>query len=147
MLASSIVHICVFLVSFGIINRYCMRVQEIWKCIYPRVSLSSLFNLRSIAYVIVMTIVISLILEYDHKYMLVGSKSECNSDICDFILKPRGFSRQSYRFFDRKTSEAIGTHHLHVVFKYPRRRSNGIKICLQAVFTHMCVLGFSIKFN
>ena len=41
-------------------------------------------------------------------------------------------------FFDRKTSEVLGTHHLqatvNVVFKYLRQRSNGLKICLPAVF-------------
>jgi hypothetical protein len=42
-------------------------------------------------------------------------------------------------FFDRKTSEALGTHHLQatvtmdVVFKCLRQRSNGLKICLPAV--------------
>jgi hypothetical protein len=42
-------------------------------------------------------------------------------------------------FFDRKTSESLGTHHLQativgVVFKCLRQRSNGLKICLPAVF-------------
>jgi len=41
-------------------------------------------------------------------------------------------------FFDRKTSEALGTHYLQVtvtmVFKCLRQRSNGLRICLPAVF-------------
>ena len=56
-------------------------------------------------------------------------------------------------FFDRKTSEALGTHHylqaifivVDVFFKCLRQRSNGLKICLQAVF-YMCFLGF-IRYN
>jgi hypothetical protein len=41
MFASSILHICVFLVSFGIIKHLnSMRVQEIWKFIHLRVSYS-----------------------------------------------------------------------------------------------------------
>jgi hypothetical protein len=39
-----------------------------------------------------------------------------------------------WSFFDRKTSEALGTHRYNVVFKYLRQRSNGLKICLSAVF-------------
>ena len=39
-----------------------------------QMQISSVYNLRSITYATVMTIVISLILEYDHKYMLVAVK-------------------------------------------------------------------------
>jgi hypothetical protein len=47
-------------------------------------------------------------------------------------------------FFDRKTSEALGTHHLHATVTMAtaeklRQRSNGLKICLPAVF-YMYVL-------
>jgi hypothetical protein len=51
---------------------------------------------------------------------------------------PRGFSSPELSFFDRKTSEALGMHHLQVTatmdFKCLRQRSNGLKICLPAVF-------------
>jgi uridine kinase len=44
----------------------------------------------------------------------------------------------SQTVINRKTSEALGTHHLQatvtMVFKCLRQRSNGLKICLPAVF-------------
>ena len=54
-------------------------------------------------------------------------------------------------FFDGKTSEALGTHHLQATvtmfFKCLRQRSNGLKnYACQQYFTCMCFLGF-IRYN
>jgi hypothetical protein len=54
-------------------------------------------------------------------------------------------------FFDGKTSEALGTHHLQATvtmfFKCLRQRSNGLKnYACQQYFTCMCFLGF-VRYN
>ena len=69
--------------------------------------------------------------------------------------KPRGFSRQSYRSFDRKTSEALGTHHLQATVTmllwmwFLNVWDNvpmDLKYVCQQYFTCMCFLGF-IRYN
>jgi len=75
----------------------------------------------------------------------IGTRDHTGHKSYSVKLKSYSSSSEAWRvyppdlsFFDRKTSEALGTHHLqatiNVVFKYPRQRSNGLKICLQAVF-------------
>ena len=71
------------------------------------------------------------------------------------LQKPQGFSRQSYRSFDRKTSEALGTHHLQATITmllwmwFLNVWDNvpmDLKYVCQQYFTCMCFLGF-IRYN
>jgi hypothetical protein len=67
------------------------------------------------------------------------------------MRRPRGFSRRRYRSFDRKTSEALGTHHLQatVTMWFLNIWDNvpmDLEYVCQQYFTYMYLLCF-IRYN